>query len=69
MTIAPKYTLFALLATLLNLLAQEAVARIYDGAFALYLAMGCGTGMGLVSKYLLDKKYIFQFSTAPTEKT
>ena len=65
MTIAPKYTLFALLATLLNLLAQEAVVRIYDGAFALYLAMGCGTGVGLVSKYLLDKKYIFQFSTAP----
>ncbi|MBT6482597.1 MAG: GtrA family protein, partial [Gammaproteobacteria bacterium] len=55
MTIALKYTLFAVLATLLNLLAQEAVARIYDGAFALYLAMGCGTGAGLVCKYLLDK--------------
>ena len=64
MTTALKYTLFAVLATLLNLLAQEAVARIYDCAFALYLAMGCGTGAGLVSKYLLDKKYIFQFSTA-----
>ena len=61
MTIAFKYSLFAVLATLLNLSAQEVSARAYDGAFAIYLAMALGTLAGLVSKYLLDKKYIFQF--------
>ena len=61
MTTAIKYSLFAVLATLLNLLAQEAVVRSYDGAFAIYLAIAFGTLAGLISKDLLDKKYIFRF--------
>ncbi len=60
MSIAFKYSLFALLATLLNLGAQESLIRIYDGAFALYLSIALGTCVGLVSKYLLDKNYIFR---------
>tara|TARA_B110000858_G_scaffold77483_1_gene89803 strand:- start:42339 stop:42737 length:399 start_codon:yes stop_codon:yes gene_type:complete len=64
MTIAFKYSLFAVLATLLNLSAQEVVVRSYDGAFAIYPAMAFGTLAGLVSKYLLDKKFIFQFITS-----
>ena len=63
MTIAFKYILFAVLATLLNLSAQETAVRTYDGSFATYLAMAFGTLTGLVSKYLLDKKYIFQLIT------
>lgn len=63
MTITFKYSLFAVLATLFNLSAQEIVVRTYDGAFSIYLAMVLGTLAGLVSKYLLDKKYIFQFIT------
>lgn len=64
MTIAFKYSLFAIFATLLNLAAQEAVVRVYDGRFALYLAMAFGTLAGLVAKYLLDKKFIFRFIPA-----
>ncbi len=64
MTIALKYSLFAVLATVLNLSAQEVVVRTYDGAYTIYLAMAFGTLVGLVTKYLLDKKYIFQFITA-----
>ncbi|MDE0981360.1 MAG: GtrA family protein [Gammaproteobacteria bacterium] len=63
MTIAFKYSLLAVLATLLNLSTQEVVVRTYDGSFAIYLAMALGTLAGLVSKYLLDKKTIFQFIT------
>lgn len=63
MTIAIKYSLFAVLATLLNLSVQEVVVRTYDGSFTTYLAIAFGTLTGLVSKYLLDKKYIFQFIT------
>jgi putative flippase GtrA len=61
MTIALKYSLFALLATLLNLAAQEAVSRTYFGTGSIYVAMAIGTLVGLLSKYLLDKKYIFEF--------
>ena len=63
MTIASKYSLFAILATLINLSVQEIVIRIYDGSFPIYLAMMFGTLAGLMSKYLLDKKYIFLFIT------
>ena len=63
MPIAFKYSLFAILATLTNLSVQEIVVRIYDGSFPIYLAMTFGTLAGLVSKYLLDKKYIFLFIT------
>ena len=63
MTIAFKYSLLAVLATLINLSIQEGVVRTYDGSFAIYLAMALGTLAGLVSKYLLDKKTIFQFIT------
>jgi putative flippase GtrA len=63
MTIAFKYSLLAVLATLINLSTQEGVVRTYDGSFAIYLAMALGTLAGLVSKYLLDKKTIFQFIT------
>ena len=63
MTIPFKYSLFAILATLLNLASQEVVVRTYNDTFAIYMAMALGTLAGLVSKYLLDKKYIFQFMT------
>ena len=63
MTIASKYSLFAILATLINLSVQEIVIRIDDGSFPIYLAMMFGTLAGLVSKYLLDKKTIFGFIT------
>jgi putative flippase GtrA len=46
-----------------NLGAQELLTLIYTGASAIFLSMGIGTGCGLVVKYILDKKYIFNFST------
>ncbi len=64
MTIALNYSLFAVLATLLNLSAQEIVIRSYGGPLALTFAMIVGTGTGLVTKYVLDKKYIFRYITA-----
>ena len=54
-----RYGFFALLATLCNLLVQDLVIRLYTGAFALYVALIAGTLAGLVSKYQLDKHYIF----------
>ena len=61
MTIAIRYLLFAMLASLVNIASQYASLIIYNGLYGLYMAMGWGTLTGLVVKYLLDKKYMFYF--------
>jgi putative flippase GtrA len=57
--IAFKYTVFALISTLFNLLFQYLSFLVYEGFASLYLAMFVGTLAGLVVKYVLDKKFIF----------
>lgn len=57
--LAFRYTLFAALATIINLLTQALVMAVYQGGYALYLAMAAGTVAGLLSKYILDKYFIF----------
>lgn len=61
MVLAVRYAFFALLATLTNIICQDAAARVYRGIYELYVSMGVGTLAGLAVKYLLDKKYIFSF--------
>lgn len=51
-----RYVLFAILAGLANLAAQEAAIRL---TLPLMVAILVGTGVGFVSKYVLDKKWIF----------
>ncbi len=58
-----KYALFAALATLINLLAQELSLLVYAGSLSLYTAVLTGTIAGLVSKYWFDKHYIFVYIT------
>jgi len=62
MQVALPYTIFAILATIINLGTQELVVGVYSGVYSLWLAMFMGTGTGLVTKYILDKKYIFKVS-------
>lgn len=57
--IAVKYSVFAAISTLLNLLFQYISFSFYSGIGELYMAMFWGTLAGLMSKYILDKKYIF----------
>lgn len=57
--IAVKYALFAAISTLLNLIAQYLSFQLYSGYASLYVAMFFGTLAGLLSKYILDKKFIF----------
>lgn len=61
MKLAVVYLLLAVVATLCNLATQDVVARVYGGPGNLWLAMLAGTAVGLVVKYLLDKRYIFGF--------
>jgi putative flippase GtrA len=61
MKILLLYSLFAAIATALNLISQELSLAIYGGPLSLYAAILAGTGTGLVSKYFLDKLFIFKF--------
>ena len=56
-----KYSLFALIATIINLFTQFISLAIYSQDFSLYIAMFFGTLTGLIAKYILDKKYFFYY--------
>lgn len=59
--LAINYAIFALIATAANIGAQDLVIRTYSGAFNILASVVVGTGVGLVVKYILDKRYIFRF--------
>ncbi len=58
-TLILRYALFAVVATLANLAAQRWVLAQDNSAFGYVGAVLVGTGVGLVIKYLLDKRWIF----------
>ena len=55
-----RYVAFALIATLANLATQRLILATGRTAGHFVLAVACGTCAGLVLKYLLDKRWIFQ---------
>jgi putative flippase GtrA len=55
-TVAVRYVLFAVVATLANLAAQEIVVRL---TVSLALSIAAGTVVGFAVKYVLDKRWIF----------
>ena len=57
--IALRYAAFAVIATLANLGAQRAVLAVLDARGELAAAILSGTAVGLVVKYVLDKRWIF----------
>lgn len=61
MTLAFKYALFAILATLTNIGTQYLSLFLYEKELSLYIAMAWGTLAGLLVKYIFDKKYIFYY--------
>ena len=70
--LAINYAILALIATAANIGAQDLVIRTYSGAFDILVSIVVGTGVGLVVKYILDKRYIFRFrarSVAHDSKT
>ena len=59
-----RYSAFAVLATFANLAAQRIVLKLIDSKFELALAIFIGTAVGLVLKYVLDKRWIFFDTTS-----
>ncbi|GLQ16266.1 hypothetical protein GCM10007879_05150 [Maritalea porphyrae] len=54
-----RYTCFAIIATLANLLAQRLVLSIDNNTAGFVAALGVGTLVGLAIKFYLDKYWIF----------
>jgi putative flippase GtrA len=61
MNLALLYALFACISTLANLGAQAVVVRMFSGEYGVMFSVVMGTGIGLVVKYLLDKRWIFRW--------
>ncbi|MDD0970030.1 MULTISPECIES: GtrA family protein [Pseudomonas] len=61
MQLVLTYALLAMIATVANIGAQELMIQGYSGKFGVLLSVVVGTGVGLVVKYILDKRYIFRF--------
>ena len=53
-----RYIIFAITSIAINLLTQYFVSIFAD---VLYIAMFFGTFLGLITKYFLDKKFIFYY--------
>lgn len=64
MSLTLRYAAFALLSIAINILTQEASLAVYTGSYAILVSVLAGTATGLISKYLLDKHFIFQFRSA-----
>ena len=58
-TLVTRYAVFAVVATVANLGTQRGVLAVAEGTLGYVLALCAGTGVGLVLKYLLDKRWIF----------
>lgn len=58
--LAINYAILALIATAANICAQALVICTYSGTFDIPASAVMGTGVGLVVKYILDKRYIFR---------
>jgi putative flippase GtrA len=56
---AAAYALFALAATLTNLGTQRVASAVWPWPMRDLAALAAGTGVGLVVKYLLDRRWIF----------
>lgn len=58
-TLIFRYTIFAVIATIANLATQRIVLSHDTTTFWFAVAVGAGTLVGLVVKYVLDKRWIF----------
>lgn len=61
MRLPALYALLAAVATAANIGAQDLLLRLYQGPWHVAASVVLGTGVGLVLKYVLDKRFIFRF--------
>ena len=59
--LAIRYAILAAIATVANIASQEGALHLYQGLYQIEVSIIVGTAVGLVVKYILDKRYIFRF--------
>lgn len=59
-TLIFRYVFFAVIATLINLAVQRLILWFGDSNIIFAFALSSGTLMGLIVKYILDKRWIFK---------
>jgi len=57
-----KYSVFAVISTTINILVQIISFVFFKDWWAIYLALSFGTIAGLITKYVLDKRWIFEYA-------
>lgn len=57
------YTFFAILSIFINITSQIISIFIYKGPFFVEISIFVGTAIGMPVRYLLEKKYIFHFTS------
>lgn len=67
-TLIARYTAFAVVAIVANLLTQRLVLSVLDARYGLSVAIIAGTLVGLLAKYYLDKNWIFADLDSGLEK-
>ena len=63
MKIAVLYSIFAVAAIITNIGTQYLVVDIFSGSHSIELSVFVGTSVGLITKYILDKHWIFKYRT------
>jgi len=58
-----RYTLFAVISTIINLFVQSLIFEIFVGKYNIFFAIILGTFAGLITKYMLDKKWVFYYES------
>lgn len=61
MKLSIAYAVFAMIATAANIGTQDVVVSMYSGTLQVLISIIAGTIVGLLVKYVLDKRYIFRF--------
>lgn len=57
-----KYIFFAFFASFINLCSQWIIFNFFFYEFTIFLAIIVGTFLGLLTKYYLDKNWIFEYT-------
>ena len=64
MFVAVNCAIFALIATVASIDAQNLIIGVWDGVLAVLVAVMVDSGVGFVGKYILDRRYIFRMAAA-----
>lgn len=61
--IAVLYTFFAVLSTFINISSQMLSIWVYQGPYSVEISILVGTAAGLPLRYVLEKRFIFAFTS------